>query len=98
MKTLLLTIPPDHGLIYGIVLYGIGMLILALFVRMIASWARLDERYAFIRFLAKLTDPFITPLRRFTPRIGGFDVSFILAFIFLGIVQILLVQALPSGW
>jgi YggT family protein len=91
-------IPPDHGIIYGIILYGMGALMLALFVRAIASWFRIDERYAFIRFLAKLTDPFITPLRRVVPPIGIFDVAFILAFFLLWVMQILLVQALPMGW
>ena len=95
---MLISIPPGHGLIYGIILYGIGMLLLAMFVRAIASWVRIDERYAFIRFLAKITDPFITPLRRFVPRIGIFDVSFILGFFLLITLQILLVQALPAGW
>lgn len=95
---MLLSIPPGHGIVYGLVLYGIGLLILAMIIRMVASWVGADERYAFIRFLAKLTDPFIIPLRRFIPRVGIFDVSFIVAFLFLGIIQILLVQALPLGW
>jgi YggT family protein len=95
---MLLNIPFGHGLIYGIILYGMGLLILAMLIRMIASWARMDERYAFIRFLAKITDPFVIPVRRFAPRTGVFDVSFILTFILLGLLQILLVQALPPGW
>ncbi|HVU65920.1 MAG TPA: YggT family protein [Ktedonobacteraceae bacterium] len=95
---MLLSIPPDHGLIYGIILYGIGLLILAMIIRMFASWFGLEERFAFFRFLAKITDPFITPIRRFVPRIGIIDVSFIIGFVLLGVLQILLVQALPVGW
>lgn len=95
---MLISVPPGHGLIYGIILYGIGALLLAMLVRAIASWVRVDERYAFIRFLAKLTDPFMTPIRRFVPRMGIFDVSFILGFFLLITLQILLVQALPPGW
>ena len=91
-------IPPDHGIIYGIVEYGIGMILLALIIRAIASWVRIDERYAFIRFLAKLTDPFIAPFRRWVPRMGFLDVSFILAFFLLITLQTLLIQALPVGW
>lgn len=93
-----LFVPLGHGLIYGIILYGIGIIILAMFIRMLASWFGADERFPFIRFLAKLTDPFIAPVRRFAPRVGIFDLSFILAFVFLGILQILLTQALPPGW
>ena len=95
---MLLSIPDGHGLIYGIIVYGIGILLLAMIIRMIASWVRVDERYAFIRVLAKITDPFITPIRRFVPPMGFLDVSFILAFFLLITLQILLAQALPLGW
>ncbi len=95
---MLFGIPPDHGIIYGIVIYGIGLLSIALLIRAIASWVRIDERYAFIRFLARITDPFITPFRRFVPPMGFLDISFILAFFLLFILQILLAQALPLGW
>lgn len=94
----MLSIPPSHGIVYGIILYGIGALLLALFIRMVASWVQLDERYAFIRFLARITDPFITPLRRIVPPIGIFDVAFMMALFLLLTLQILLVQALPPGW
>ncbi|HLI71340.1 MAG TPA: YggT family protein [Ktedonobacteraceae bacterium] len=94
----LLGIPPDHGIIYGLVIYGIGVLSLALLIRAIASWVRIDERYAFIRFLARITDPFILPFRRFVPPIGILDVSWIMAFFLLFILQILLAQSLPVGW
>lgn len=88
----------DHGIIYTIVQYGIGLLLVALIIRAVASWVRIDERYAFIRFLAKLTDPFITPIRRVVPPIGMFDIAFILSFFLLYTLQILLLQALPPGW
>jgi YggT family protein len=95
---MLLSIPPGHGAIFAIINYGIGILLLALIIRFIASWVRIDERYAFIRFLAKLTDPFITPYRRIVPRLGFIDFSFILGFFTLITLQILLTQALPLGW
>ena len=95
---LFVSIPEGHGLIFGIVLYGIGVLILALIIRALASWVRIVERYAFIRFLAKLTDPFIAPYRRFVPPMGFLDVSFILGAFTLITLQILLTQALPMGW
>ncbi len=60
----MLGVPENHGIIYAIILYGTGAIIIAMLVRAIASWFRIDERYAFIRFLARLTDPFIVPIRR----------------------------------
>jgi YggT family protein len=93
-----MVISVEHGFIYLIIQYGIGILLLALIIRAIASWFRMDERYAFIRFLAKITDPFILPIRRLVPPIGMFDVAFILAFFLLITLQTLLLQALPAGW
>ena len=81
-----------------IIYYGIGFIILAMIVRAFASWFRLDERYAIIRFLARITDPFIEPIRRIVPPIGMFDMAFIIAFFMLRTLQVLLLQALPLGW
>jgi len=81
-----------------IIYYGIAFIILAMIVRAFASWFRIDERYAIIRFLARITDPFIEPVRRIIPPIGMFDMAFIIAFFMLRTLQILLLQALPRGW
>ncbi len=88
----------EHGILFIIIQYGIGALLIAMLIRAVASWFRADERYAFIRFLARLTDPFIAPLRRIIPPVGMFDVAFIVAFFLLYTLQILLLQALPPGW
>ncbi|HVB25325.1 MAG TPA: YggT family protein [Ktedonobacteraceae bacterium] len=81
-----------------IVTFGIGFIILSMFVRAIASWFGLDERNALIRFLARVTDPFIVPIRRILPRQGRFDFAFIIAFFMLYIFILLLQQAIPSSW
>ena len=81
-----------------IINYGIGFIILAMIVRAFVSWFRIDERYAIIRFLARITDPFIEPIRRIIPPIGMFDMAFIISFFMLRTLQILLVQGLPRGW
>lgn len=76
--------------------FGIDALVIAMLVRVIASWFQFDERFAFIRFLAKLTDPFIRPIRRIVrPAAGLFDFSFLIAWFMLITIQILLLQALP---
>ncbi len=95
---MLLGIPPEHGFVYGIIEYGIAILLIALLIRAIASWVRIDERFAFIRFLVKMTDPFIRPIRRLVPPIGMLDVAFILSFFLLLTLQTLFLQALPIGW
>lgn len=89
---------PPVPFVSFLVKYGIGVLILAMLVRAIASWFRLDERYAFIRFLAYITDPFIAPVRRLVRPVGVIDLSFIVAWFLLLVLQQLLLQALPLGW
>jgi YggT family protein len=91
-------IPPDQGIIYGIILYGTGALIIAMFVRAIASWFRIDERYAIIRFLARLTDPFIVPIRRIIKPVGIFDIAFFIGWFMVITMQHLLLQSLPKYW
>ena len=81
-----------------IINYGITVIILAMFVRAIASWFRIDERYAIIRFLARITDPFIEPVRRIVPPMGFIDMAFIVTWFLLRTMQILLLQGLPAGW
>ena len=95
---MLFGIPPDQGIVYGIILYGTGAIIIAMFVRAIASWFRIDERYAFIRFLARLTDPFIVPIRRIIRPVGIFDIAFFIGWFMVITMQHLLLQALPKGW
>ena len=77
---------------------GTGLIIVAMFVRFIASWFQLDERYAFIRFLAYITDPFIVPIRRIVKPVWVLDLSFFIVWFMLGTLNILLQQALPAGW
>jgi YggT family protein len=88
----------DHDLLHYIVKYGIGLLIIALLIRVFATWFGADERFAFIRFLARLTDPFILPIRRIVKPVGVMDMSFLISFFFLSTIEILLLQALPLGW
>ena len=79
-----------------LVTYGIGFIILAMLVRAIASWFRIDERYAIIRFLARITDPFIDPIRRIVKPVGVLDLSFLIAWFLLSTIQLLLLQAIPG--
>lgn len=85
-------------IVHWVIQFGIGFIILAMLIRMIASWFRVDERFALIRFLARITDPFITPIRRFVRPTGIFDLSWLMAWFMLITIQILLLQALPAGW
>jgi YggT family protein len=90
--------PLPIPIVFSIVNYGIVALVVAIFIRVIASWIRLDERVPFILFLARLTDPFIVPCRRIIGRVGVLDLSYLVAIFLLLTLRTLLWQALPSGW
>jgi YggT family protein len=86
------------NILHIIVSYGIQILIFAMLVRVIASWLRIDERFAIIRFLAHITDPFIDPIRRVVRPVGVLDLSFLIAWFLLSTVRVLLLQSLPPNW
>ncbi len=87
-----------YGIPSLIISWGIGFLIVAIFVRVILSWFGIDERYTIVRFLARITDPLLNPVRRIMRNVGVFDLSFLVVSFLLIILRELLLQALPLGW
>jgi YggT family protein len=75
--------------------FGINAIIIAIIVRVILSWINLDERIPFVRFLARITDPFIMPCRRLIGQVGILDLSYLVATFLLITLRILLIQSLP---
>lgn len=78
-----------------IISYGIGFIIVAVFVRVILSWFGIDERNGFVRILARITDPFLDPVRRILRPVSRFDLSFLIVTFLLITLRVLLIQALP---
>jgi YggT family protein len=87
-----------YGIPSDIVSYGIGFLILALFVQVVLDLFRIDQRNPIMRFLTKLTAPFLEPVRRIVGNVGVFDLSFLIVFFLLFVLRSLLLQALPPLW
>jgi YggT family protein len=74
------------GLLSLAVRWTFGVLQLALLVRVITSWVG-GTYSALGRLSVRLTDWFLVPLRRMLPPMGGLDISPILAWFLLGLVQ-----------
>lgn len=89
---------PPVPIIHWLVLYGIDFLIIAMLIRAIASWFNISGRFAFLRFLEQMTDPFILPVRRVIKPVWIIDIGFLIAWFLLLTLQTLLLQALPAGW
>ncbi len=66
----------------------------ALLGRAILSWFDPTGRWSISRILADVTEPVIAPIRRIVPPVGMVDLSFIVAFILVRVLQTLLARAL----
>ncbi|WP_421736254.1 YggT family protein [Caulobacter sp.] len=75
----------------------IGLLIMLIFVRAIVSWlvqfdiinTRNRVVGQILMMLERLTDPVLNPIARVLPSIGGIDISPIVAWLALKVIQIL---------
>lgn len=86
------------GPLIGYVLYGLASLyILLIFIRIIFSWGMASYSNRIVRFLVNTTEPMLGPLRRLVPLVGTFDISPIVAFLILWLVQAAIVGTLLKG-
>jgi YggT family protein len=66
-------------------------------IRVILSWVPgLGVGHPVVRAIHTLTAPILDPIRRMMPPLGGLDLSPIIAFLLLRLVQTLLTQVLLS--
>ena len=85
--------------IAGYLLFGFfGLYTLAIFVRIVMSWFGTSYANPLMRFLVRLTEPLLGPLRRMLPTVGMFDVSPIVAFLIVWICQTAVAATLLNGW
>jgi YggT family protein len=85
--------------IAGYLLFGfLGLYTLAIFVRIILSWFGTTYANRLMRFLIRLTEPLLSPLRRMLPTVGMFDVSPIVAFLIVFVCQAAVAATLLRGW
>ncbi len=52
-----------------------------LLIRAVFSWIEPYPRNSVHRFMFRVTEPFLAPVRRVVPPISGFDLAFVLVFI-----------------
>ncbi len=78
------------GLLRLLVAWTIGLLQIALLVRVIASWFRISEYKKWIRWAVVLTEPILRPLRAIIPSLGMIDMTPLAAWFLLSILRGLL--------
>ena len=84
----------------GIIRLGVqwifGIMQIALFLRVLASWFRTSPYRWWIRWSYVLTEPLLRPLRRFIPPVGGMlDLTPLVAYFILVLLSGLVVNAIP---
>ena len=63
---------------------------LAIIARSLLPWVGIDRYHRVMRFLIRITEPVLAPLRRYIPPIGGLDFTPMVALLLLGFVERLL--------
>ena len=85
--------------IAGYLVFGLlGLYTLAIFMRIFLSWGALGYGNRWMRFLFRITEPLMAPLRRYIRPVGMFDVSPIVAFLILWVLQSVVAATLLKGW
>lgn len=86
----------SRGILRLIIQWIFGVLQIALFARVIASWIRTSSASWWVRWSHTLTEPLLRPLRRFIPPVGGMlDLTPLVAYFILTLLSGLVVNALP---
>ena len=78
------------GIFHLLVSWTFTILKAALVVRVISSWLPISPYSRWVRWSYLLSEPFLAPLRRIIPVLGSLDVTPIVAYIILGILESLL--------
>jgi len=82
----------------GYILYGlVSIYIMLVFIRIIFSYGMVGYRNRVMRFLTNVTEPMLGPLRSRVPLVGMFDISPLIAFIILWILQAAIAGTLLRG-
>lgn len=78
----------------GVLIQTLSIYTLVLFVRVLLSWfPNLDWSSPILSGVRSITDPYLNAFRGLIPPIGGLDLSAIVAFLALQLIQTLLEQS-----
>ena len=83
----------------GYLLYGLlSLYLLLIMIRIIFSWGQVSYVNPVMRFLVRVTDPLLVPLRQMIPPLGMFDISPIVAFLIIWLFRAAVAFTLLRGW
>ena len=80
------------GIFRLLVSWTFSILKIALLVRVVSSWLPISPYSRWISWSFRLTEPMLAPLRRIVPTLGAFDITPIVAYFLLGLIQSFLLR------
>ena len=87
VKTIIASNQGAGGIYHLLVSWTFTILKTAIVVRVISSWLPISPYSKWVRWSYQLSEPMLAPLRRFVPAFGGLDITPILAYILLSIIE-----------
>ena len=72
------------------------LLKMILIIRILLSWIPHNQYHPIISYIYKLTEPILSPFRNMINPVGGMDISPIIIFFLLSLIQRYLIQLLIS--
>lgn len=82
------------SIVYVLVRWTFGILQVALFARVISSWVGGSPYSKWWRWSYVITEPILAPLRKVIPSIGMFDITIIVAYFGLKLLESVILRAL----
>ena len=79
------------GILRMLIQWTFAILRLALIVRVICSWVRVSPYSPWVRWAFTLSEPILRPLRQVVPSLGMVDITPIVAYLILGLLERFLV-------
>jgi YggT family protein len=87
VRSIIATSEGTAGIFHLLVSWTFTLLKLAIVVRVISSWLPISPYSPWVRWSYALSEPILSPLRRVIPVLGGLDISPIVAYILLGLLE-----------
>ena len=75
------------GILRLVVIAAFSLLRIAIIVSVIASWLPISQYSRWVRWSYRLSEPILKPLRQFVPSLGGLDITPIIAYFLLGVIE-----------
>jgi YggT family protein len=80
--------------IVGVTALFLKVFFFALIISVILSWVAQGSRNPGVMLINQICDPLLTPIRRMLPSMGGLDLSPIVAFLLLNLIDMLVIRNL----